>query len=64
MKNVTSKGCFIMLSRSIDARILLSNLSNGYIENPEKEFPVGKLVHGRLVVCHNCFSKRMLSLLI
>lgn len=50
MKNVTSKGCFIMLSRSIDGRILLSNLSNGYIENPEKEFPIGKLVHGRLVV--------------
>lgn len=47
VKNVTSKGCFIMLSRMIDARILLSNLSDGYIENPEKEFPAGKLVHGR-----------------
>ncbi|XP_010934562.1 rRNA biogenesis protein RRP5 isoform X2 [Elaeis guineensis] len=49
VKNVTSKGCFIMLSRMIDARILLSNLSDGYIENPEKEFPAGKLVHGRVL---------------
>lgn len=47
VKNVTSKGCFIMLSRMVDARILLSNLSDGYVENPEKEFPAGKLVHGR-----------------
>ncbi|KAG1347586.1 Ribosomal protein S1-like1 [Cocos nucifera] len=49
VKNVTSKGCFIMLSRMIDARILLSNLSDGYIENPEKEFLAGKLVLGRVL---------------
>ncbi|XP_072958510.1 rRNA biogenesis protein RRP5 isoform X2 [Typha angustifolia] len=49
VKNVTSKGCFIMLSRTVDARVLLSNLSDSYIEDPEKEFPVGKLVHGRVL---------------
>ncbi|XP_042480100.1 rRNA biogenesis protein RRP5 isoform X1 [Macadamia integrifolia] len=48
VKNV-SKGCFIMLSRKIDAKILLSNLSDGFIENPEKEFPVGKLVNGKVL---------------
>lgn len=47
MKNVSSKGCFILLSRKLDARILVSNLSDGYVDEPEKEFPVGKLVTGR-----------------
>eukprot|EP00262_Sarcandra_glabra_P007984 TRINITY_DN21152_c0_g1_i1.p1 TRINITY_DN21152_c0_g1~~TRINITY_DN21152_c0_g1_i1.p1 ORF type:complete len:572 (-),score=125.55 TRINITY_DN21152_c0_g1_i1:250-1932(-) len=49
VKSVTSKGCFIMLSRKIDARILLSNLSDRYIENLEKEFPIGKLVNGKVL---------------
>ncbi|KAL5741947.1 hypothetical protein ACOSP7_028679 [Xanthoceras sorbifolium] len=49
VKNVTSKGCFIFLSRKLDAKILLSNLSDGYIENPEIEFPIGKLVVGRVL---------------
>lgn len=49
VKNVTSRGCFIMLSRKLDARILLSNLSDGFVENPDKEFPIGKLVHGRVL---------------
>lgn len=47
MKNVNPKGCFIMLSRMVEARITLSNLSDEYVENPQKDFPVGKLVHGR-----------------
>ncbi|KAJ6839615.1 rRNA biogenesis protein RRP5 [Iris pallida] len=58
VKNVTSKGCFIMLSRSIDARILLTNLSDGYVECPEKEFPVGTLVVGR-VLAVDTSSKRV-----
>ncbi|KAL6997499.1 hypothetical protein U1Q18_007623 [Sarracenia purpurea var. burkii] len=49
VKNVTPKGCFIMLCRKLDAKILLSNLSEGFIENPEKDFPIGKLVIGKLV---------------
>ncbi|KAK9088291.1 hypothetical protein Scep_027373 [Stephania cephalantha] len=49
VKSVTPKGCFIMLSRKIDAKVLLSNLSDGFIEQPEKEFPVGKLVDGRVL---------------
>ncbi|KAK1282151.1 hypothetical protein QJS10_CPB22g01233 [Acorus calamus] len=48
VKSVTPKGCFVMLSRNIDARILLSNLSNGFIENLAEEFPVGKLINGRV----------------
>ncbi|KAK3019414.1 hypothetical protein RJ639_004664 [Escallonia herrerae] len=49
VKNVTPKGCFIMLSRKLDAKILLSKLSEGYVENPEQEFPIGKLVIGKVV---------------
>ncbi|KAE8649759.1 rRNA biogenesis protein RRP5 [Cucumis sativus] len=49
VKNISPKGCFIMLSRGLEAKILLSNLSDGYIDNPEKEFPTGKLVRGRIL---------------
>ncbi|KAK7392757.1 hypothetical protein VNO78_21204 [Psophocarpus tetragonolobus] len=49
IKNVTPKGCFISLSRKIDAKILLSNLSDQYVQVPEKEFPIGKLVIGRVI---------------
>ncbi|KAK6941973.1 S1 domain [Dillenia turbinata] len=49
VKNVMSKGCFILLSRKLDAKILLSNLSDDFIEDPQKDFPVGKLVTGRVL---------------
>ncbi|KAJ0982713.1 hypothetical protein J5N97_010968 [Dioscorea zingiberensis] len=58
VKNVTAKGCFIMLSRLIDARILLSNLSDGFVVNPAAEFPIGKLVCGR-VLSVDASSKRI-----
>eukprot|EP01018_Ginkgo_biloba_P021204 Gb_10495 [translate_table: standard] len=50
VKSVSSKGCFVMLSRHIDARVLISNLSDTYIEDPQEKFPVGKLVKGRYVI--------------
>ncbi|KAK9723955.1 hypothetical protein RND81_05G036900 [Saponaria officinalis] len=49
VKSVTPKGCFILLSRNIDAKILLGNLSDGYIKDPAKEFPAGKLVTGKIL---------------
>lgn len=49
VKNVTPKGCFIMLSRKLDAKILISNLSDDFVSKPEEEFPVGKLVTGRVL---------------
>lgn len=45
-----------MLSRKVDAKILISNLADGFIESPEKEFPVGKLVIGKYVHLDFCFS--------
>ncbi|KAJ0242497.1 S1 domain-containing protein [Hirschfeldia incana] len=49
VKNTMSKGCFIMLSRTLDAKVLLSNLSDTFVKDPENEFPVGKLVSGRVL---------------
>ncbi|XP_042394409.1 rRNA biogenesis protein RRP5-like [Zingiber officinale] len=49
VKNITKKGCFISLSKVMDARILLCNLSDDFIDNPEKEFPVGKLLHAKVL---------------
>ncbi|KAH0904849.1 hypothetical protein HID58_044352 [Brassica napus] len=39
VKNTMSKGCFIMLSRTLDAKVLLSNLSDTFVKDPENEFP-------------------------
>ncbi|XVE75785.1 hypothetical protein DITRI_Ditri12bG0120500 [Diplodiscus trichospermus] len=58
VKNVTPKGCFILLSRKLDAKILLSNLSDGYVDDPEKEFPIGKPVAGRVLAVEP-LSKRV-----
>ncbi|KAL0346327.1 UNVERIFIED_CONTAM: rRNA biogenesis protein RRP5, partial [Sesamum radiatum] len=58
VKNISSKGCFIMLSRKMDAKILLSNLSDSFVENPENEFPVGKLVIGKVLLVEP-LSKRV-----
>lgn len=58
VKNIVSKGCFILLSRKLDARILVSNLSDSFVESPEKEFHVGKLVSGRVLTVEP-LSKRV-----
>ncbi|WZY95790.1 rRNA biogenesis protein RRP5 [Brassica napus] len=58
VKNTMSKGCFIMLSRKLDAKVLLSNLSDTFVKDPEKEFPVGKLVTGRVLNVES-LSKRV-----
>ncbi|KAL0338043.1 UNVERIFIED_CONTAM: rRNA biogenesis protein RRP5 [Sesamum calycinum] len=58
VKNISSKGCFIMLSRKMDAKILLCNLSDSFVENPENEFPVGKLVIGKVLTVE-LLSKRV-----
>ncbi|XP_010489787.1 PREDICTED: rRNA biogenesis protein RRP5-like [Camelina sativa] len=49
VKNTMSKGCFIILSRTVEAKVLLSNLCDSFVKDPEKEFPVGKLVTGRVL---------------
>ena len=49
VKATSKKGCFISLSRGIDAMCKLSNLADSFIADPAKTFPPGKLVEGRIV---------------
>ena len=49
VKATSKKGCFIALSRGIDAMCKLSNLADSFIADPAKTFPPGKLVEGRIV---------------
>ena len=49
VKATTKKGCFVALSRSIDAMCKLSNLADDFIADPIASFPPGKLVQGRIV---------------
>ena len=49
MKRADSKGLFLSLDRQHDARVKLSNLSDGFIEDPTAAFPVGTHVEGRVV---------------
>jgi rRNA biogenesis protein RRP5 len=48
VKVTNTKGCWISLSRDVVARVLIKNLSDGFVQNPEKQFPPGKLVVGRV----------------
>ncbi|EFJ18801.1 hypothetical protein SELMODRAFT_419585 [Selaginella moellendorffii] len=49
VKNVTEKGCFVVLSPSLEARIQLKNLSNSFVQNPAEMFPPGKVISGRIL---------------
>jgi rRNA biogenesis protein RRP5 len=49
VKNVTSKGCFVSLSRHLHAHIKLKNLASTFVKEPSKKFPRGKFVRGRVI---------------
>ena len=49
VKVTSKKGCFIALSRSIDAMCKLSNLADEFVADPSMAFPPGKLVQGKVV---------------
>ncbi|EFJ05133.1 hypothetical protein SELMODRAFT_431837 [Selaginella moellendorffii] len=44
VKNVTEKGCFVVLAPSLEARIQLKNLSNSFVQNPD----IGKPLSGHI----------------
>lgn len=45
---VNKAGAFVALRGGATAHVKLSHLDDGYVENPAKEFPVGKHVRGRI----------------
>ena len=40
------QGVFLALGRDVSARVRLSNLADSFVDSPDKDFPVGKLVQG------------------
>lgn len=42
--STNKKGCYLRLSRTVKGRILLKELSDGYLPDPVKQFPTGRLV--------------------
>ena len=44
----TKKGCFVRLSRTIEGRILLKELSDSFVPNPMAMLPPGRLVVGKV----------------
>uniref|UniRef100_A0A383V4G5 S1 motif domain-containing protein n=1 Tax=Tetradesmus obliquus TaxID=3088 RepID=A0A383V4G5_TETOB len=49
VRSVSTKGLFVTLDRIRDARVKLSQLSDGFVEDPAAAFPVGSRVEGRVV---------------
>lgn len=46
--STTTTGCFVRVSRETSARVLLRDLSDDFIKDPQTEFQAGKLVAGRV----------------
>lgn len=46
VRTVGKFGCFVTIGRGVVAHVRMGDLSDGYVENPETEFPVGALVSG------------------
>lgn len=46
--STTSKGCFVRLSRLVEGRVILKELSDDFIPNPSTVFPPGRLIVGKV----------------
>merc|ERR1712127_1121829 len=46
--STTKMGCFVRLSRSVEGRVILKELSDEYLPNPGAMFPQGRLVVGKV----------------
>ncbi|KAG7397469.1 hypothetical protein PHYBOEH_000689 [Phytophthora boehmeriae] len=44
----TSSGCFVRVNRNTTARVMLRDLSDDFVKDPQSQFPAGKLVAGRV----------------
>jgi len=46
--NTNSKGCFLRISRHSEARVMIKELTDGFVPDPVVAFPPGRLVLGRI----------------
>ncbi|KAK1931670.1 rRNA biogenesis protein RRP5 [Phytophthora citrophthora] len=44
----TTSGCFVRVDRHTTARVMLRDLSDDFVKDPQTQFPTGKLVAGRV----------------
>ncbi|KAG7393023.1 hypothetical protein PHYPSEUDO_013511 [Phytophthora pseudosyringae] len=44
----TTSGCFVRMDRHTTARVMLRDLSDDFVKDPQSQFPTGKLVAGRV----------------
>jgi len=62
VRQCSPKGCFVALGRGLDARVLLSNLSDTFVPAPAAAFPPGALVRGRVLAVDATSGRVELSL--
>jgi hypothetical protein len=46
VSSTTSSGCFVRLQHDVDARVLIKDLADSFVQDPVAEFPPGRLVAG------------------
>lgn len=49
VKHTANNTLYVALSRNVTGRVFFKNLSNKYIKNPGKKYPIGKLVTARVI---------------
>ncbi len=49
VKHTANNTLYVALSRNVTGRVFFKNLSNKFIKNPSKMYPIGKLVTGRVI---------------
>ncbi|KAL3684900.1 hypothetical protein R1sor_002922 [Riccia sorocarpa] len=62
VKSASSKGCFVVLSRSVEGRILIKDLADTFLQDPAESFPPGKLVTGRITKVERLSGRVEMSL--
>jgi len=53
VKSTGKMGVFVVLSRHLEARIKLRQLSDDFVENPSQAYPPGKLIQGKVMAIEN-----------
>ena len=49
VSHAAGKGCFLRLSHAVTGHVLMKDLSDEFIDDPAAAFPMGELVHARVL---------------
>ena len=60
--NVSSKGCFVRISRNVTGRILMKDLSDDFVEDPSVSYPSGSVLTARIMKFNHATNTTDLSL--